>query len=87
MELHAKQLQISMNRAVAAQLSPQNAYRGFLMVISKKIFLKRCCISVIIRHDLIVAVIYIFLSQGYSTVGPWSYSKTKHIGNHCIEVQ
>jgi len=45
------------------------------MVISKKRFLKRCCISVIIRHDLVVAVIY--LSQSYSTVGPWSYSKTK----------
>jgi len=45
------------------------------MVISQKRFLTRCCISVINRHDLVVAVIY--LSKGYSTRGPWSYSKTK----------
>jgi len=29
------------------------------------------------RQDLVVAVI--FLSQGYSTGRPWSYSKTKEI--------
>jgi len=45
------------------------------MMIYKKIFLHRYCISVITRHDLVVVVIY--LSQGYATGGPWSYSKTK----------
>jgi len=57
------------------------------MVISQKRFLKRCCISVIIRHHLVVAVIYIYLSQGYSTGAPWSQSKTKEIGNLCIVAQ
>jgi len=72
------QLQIGMNSIIAAQLwalpkrlqSPPNG--DF-----KKRFLKRCCISVIIRHGSVVAVIY--LSHGYSTVGPWSYSKTNEI--------
>jgi len=39
------------------------------MVIYKKRFLKRCCISFIIRHNLVVAVIYL----------SWLYSKTKEI--------
>jgi len=30
-----------------------------LIVISEKRFLTRCCISVSIRHDLVVAVIYL----------------------------
>jgi len=52
-----------MNSVVAAELwAPQNAYRAPLIVISKKRFLKRCCISVSIRHDLVVAVIN--LSKG-----------------------
>jgi len=43
-----------MNSVVAAQLwVPQNAYRAPLIVISKKRFLKRCCNSVSIRHDLV----------------------------------
>jgi len=67
---------MGMNSAVAVQLLlPKMLTWAPQMVISKKRFLKRCCISVIIRHDLVVAVIY--LSQSYSTVGPWSYSKTK----------
>jgi len=43
-----------MNSAVAAQLLPHPKIltSALLMVISeKKRFLKRCCISVIIRHD------------------------------------
>jgi len=47
------------------------------MVISKKRFLKRCCNSVFICHDSVVAVIYLW--HDYSTGGPWSYSKTKEI--------
>jgi len=47
------------------------------MVICKKRFLKRYCISAIIRQDLVVAVF--FLSQGYSTGRPRSYSKIKEI--------
>jgi len=47
-----------------------------LMVISKKIFPKRSCISVIIRHDLVVVI---YLLQGYSTGEQWLYSKTNEI--------
>jgi len=46
------------------------------MPISKKRFLKHSCISVVIHHDLVVAVIDLL---GYSTDQPWSYSKTKEI--------
>ena len=82
MELHTKQFQIGMNSAVAAQFwVPQNAYRALEWWFLKKRFLTRCSISVIIRHVLVVAVIY--LSQGYSTGGPWSYSKTKDITLQC----
>jgi len=35
-----------MNSVVAANSGPSNAYRARLIVISKKRFLKRCCISV-----------------------------------------
>ena len=69
MELHTNQLQIGVDSAVAAQLwAPQNAYMCPLMVISQKRCLKRCCISVINRHDLVVAVLY--PAHGYSTGGP-----------------
>jgi len=58
MELHTKQLQIGMNSAVAAQLwAPKMLIGAPLMVISQKRFLKRCCISVINSHGLVVAVI------------------------------
>jgi len=46
----------------------RNAYRAPLMWFLKKRFLKRCCLSIIIRLDLVVVVIY--LSQVYSTGGP-----------------
>jgi len=69
MELHTKQLQIGMNSAVAAQLRPPKLLTSaLLMVISQKRCLKRCCISVINRHDLVVAVLY--PAHGYSTGGP-----------------
>jgi len=48
------------------------------MVISKKKISKRCCISVIIRHDKL-SLQLIYRSPGYSTGGPWSYSKIKEI--------
>ena len=49
------------------------------MVISEKRFLNCCCISIDIRHDLVVAVIYLPQPQVYSTGGRWSNSKTKEI--------
>jgi len=58
-----------MNSAVAAQLwDPKMLTGAPLMVFSQKRFLKRCCISAINRHDLDVAVIYLW--HGYSTGGP-----------------
>jgi len=67
-----------MNSVVAAQFwAHQNAYRAHLRVISKKRFMKRCCISVSVLHDLVVAVIN--PSKGHSTGGPWSDIKTKEI--------
>jgi len=48
-----------------------------LMVISKKRFLKRCCISVISHHDL--AVIVIYPSQSYSTGGGGHTAKQKKL--------
>jgi len=48
MKLHTKQLQTGMNSAVVTQLLPHPKIP--LMVISQKRFLKRSCISVIIRH-------------------------------------
>jgi len=78
MELHTKQSQIDMNSAAAAQLwTPTKCLHGPSDGDSKRKILKRCCVSVIIRHDLVVVVIY--LSQGYTTGGPWSYSKTNEI--------
>jgi len=73
-----------MNSAVAAQLwaSPE-MHTGPPMVISEKKILKRCCVSVIFRHDLLVAVMY--LSHGYSTGGPWSCSTINK--NHCTMAQ
>jgi len=54
MELHTKQFQIVTNIAVAAQLwtPPEMPTGARLMVISKKIFPKRCTISVTVDHDL-----------------------------------
>jgi len=46
-----------MDSAVVSQLYPKMTTGALLMVISEKRFLTRCCISISIRHDLVVAVI------------------------------
>jgi len=48
-----------MDSAVVSQLYPKMLTGVPLMVISEKRFLTRCCISVSIRHSLVVAVIYL----------------------------
>jgi len=64
--------------AAEAQLRPSKCLQGPSNGDSPKRFIKRCYISIIIiLRDLVVAVMY--RSQGYSTVGRWSYIKTKEI--------
>jgi len=71
-----------MNSAIAAELwAHQNAYRAPLMVIYKQRFLKRRCISIIIRHDLVVTVMYLSLAGllNWRTVAIQQNNR-----NHCI---
>jgi len=63
MELHTKQFTNRYEQCCSSPTPPsQTAYRAPLMVICKKNISKSCCISVIIRHNLVVAVIYLSLA-------------------------
>jgi len=64
-------------RAVAANAALAKVFSRPPISISNKNILKRCCISGIIFHDLVVVFIYPW--QGWSTGEPWSYSKTNKI--------